>query len=177
MLCVVNRFSWSANEDTLLCTFAIIEVGIPYNCSLDRFCTFVFRSSSLGLIKEELAMLVVEGTQVVNRGTKVPIFGRVAGADVETIEGVVIPISVEIDISIAALTWVCTFKSPKGEVACIDYACEDDCEEDEQARAIDLLPLKCIHKQFVVLAMKLPENSNKILKTDLIIEMDFEKTF
>jgi len=41
-----------------------------------------------------------------------------------------------------------TFKSPKGEVACKDCACEDDCEEDELARAIDLPLLKCIHKHF-----------------------------
>jgi len=77
MVCVVNRFACSANADALLCTFAIIEVSIPYVCSLDRFCTFVCRSSSLGLINEELGKLVVEGTPAVNGGTKVPIFYRV----------------------------------------------------------------------------------------------------
>jgi len=30
-LCIVNGFAWSANADALLCTFAIIEVGIPYS--------------------------------------------------------------------------------------------------------------------------------------------------
>ena len=66
-----------------------------------------------------------------------------------------------------APTRVDTFKYPKGEVACKYCACEDDCEVDELARAIDLPLLKCIHKQFGVLAIKLPGNSNEILKTNL----------
>jgi len=121
----VNGFAWSANVDALLFTFVIIEVSISYGCSLGRFCTFVFRSSSLGLTKGELGRLVVEGTPAVNGGTKVPIYGRVIGEDVETGD---------------------TFKSPKGVATCKDCACEDDCEEVELARAIDLPLLKCIHK-------------------------------
>ena len=79
MLCNVNGFSWSAKAEALLCTFAIIEVGIPYSCSLEMFCTFTFRSSSLGLFEGALVlgMLVVEGTPAVNGGITVPIFGRV----------------------------------------------------------------------------------------------------
>ena len=112
MVCVVNGFACYANADTLLCTFAIIKVGIPYGCSLDRFCTLVFRSSSLGLINEELGMMVIEGTLAVNGGTKVPIFGGVVRADFETVEGAVTPISVETDIAIVSPTGVNTFKSP-----------------------------------------------------------------
>jgi len=99
---------------------------------------------------EELGMLVVEGTPTVNGVTKVPISSRVVGADVEMVDGAVTLISVETGIAIVAPTRVDTFKSPKGEVACIDCACEDDCEEDEPARAINLPLLKCIHKQFGV---------------------------
>jgi len=109
MLCVVNGFAWSANMDALLCTFAIIEVGIPYGCSLERFCIFVFRSSSLGLTKGELGILVVEGTQTVNGGITVPISGRVIGTDVETVEGAVTLIFVEAGIAMVAPTWVDTF--------------------------------------------------------------------
>lgn len=47
-------------------------------------------------------------------------------------------------------TAVDTFKSPDGEIACKDGACEDNCEEVELARAIDLPFLKCIHKQLGV---------------------------
>jgi len=67
--------------------------------------------------------------------------------DVETVEGAIPPISVEPGIAMVAPTGVDTFKSPKGEVACKGCACEDDCEEDELVRAIDLQLLKCIHKQ------------------------------
>ena len=35
-----------------------------------------------------------------NGGTKVPIYGRVIGADVETVEGAVTPISVKTGIAI-----------------------------------------------------------------------------
>jgi hypothetical protein len=129
-LCIVNGFTWSAKMDALLCTFAIIEVGIPYSCSLETFCMFIFRSSSPGLTNEELGMLVVEGTPTVNGGITFPISGHVIGTDVETVEGAVTPISVEIDIAIVAPTGVDTFKSPKGEVTCKGCACEDDCEED-----------------------------------------------
>jgi hypothetical protein len=87
----VNGFAWSANADTLLCIFSIIEVGIPYGCSLGRFFTFVFRSSSLDLTKGELGTLVVKGTPAVNGGTKVPTYGRVIGEDVKTVEGAVTP--------------------------------------------------------------------------------------
>jgi len=90
--------------------------------------------------------LVVEGTPAVNGGITVPISGRVIGTYVETVEGAVTPISVETGIAILAPTGVDTFKSPEGEVACKDCVCEDDCEEDELARAIDLPLLKCIHK-------------------------------
>jgi len=132
--------------DGLLCTFAIIDVGIPYGCSLGRFCTFVFPSSNIGLTKGELGTLVVKGTPTVNGGTKVPISDRVVGEDVETVEGVVTPISVETGIAMVAHTAVDTFKTPKGVVACKDCACEDGREEDELTRAIDLPLLKCIHK-------------------------------
>ena len=77
-------------------------------------------------------MLVVEVTPAVNGGI----------TDVEMVDGAVTHIGVN------------TFKSPKGEVACKDCACEDDYEEDELARAIDLPLLKCIHKQFVVFSNK-----------------------
>ena len=130
MVCVLNGYACFENADALLCTFSIIEVGIPYGCSLDRLCTFVFPSSILGLINEELGMLVVEGTPAVNGGTKLPIFGRVVEVDVETVEGAVTPISVKTGIAIVSPTGVNTFKSPKGEFTCIDCACEDDCEED-----------------------------------------------
>jgi len=126
-LCMVNRFAWSAKIDALLCTFSIIEVGIPYNCSLGMFFIFTFRSSSLGLFegKLELGMLVVEGTPAMNEGITVPIFGRVNGADVETVEGAVTPISVEPGIAMVAPTGVDTFKSPKGEFACKCCDCEE----------------------------------------------------
>jgi hypothetical protein len=87
-------------------------------------------------------------------GITVPISGRVIGIDVETFEGVVTTISVETGIAIVAPTGVDIFKFPKGEVACKDCAGEDDCEEDELARAINLPLLKCIHKQFVVFSNK-----------------------
>jgi hypothetical protein len=98
----------------------------------------------------ELGTLVDKGTPAVNGATKVPIYGRVIGADVETIEGEVTPISFETGIAMVATTMVDTFKSPDGEVTCKDGACEDDCEEVELARAIDLPLLKCIHKQLGV---------------------------
>ena len=53
--------------------------------------------------------------------------------DVETIEGVVSPMSVEPGMAMVTPTRVNTFKSPKGEVSCKGCACEDDCEEDELA--------------------------------------------
>jgi hypothetical protein len=53
-LCIMNGFAWSVNANALLCTFVIIEVGIPYACSLERFRILVFRPSSLGLNKGEL---------------------------------------------------------------------------------------------------------------------------
>jgi len=133
MLCIVNRFAWSTNADALLCTFAIIEVGIPYGCSLGRFCTFVFRSSSLGLTNAELGTLAVKGTPAVNGGTKVLIYGRVIGEDFETVEGVVTPVSIETGIAMVSPTAVDKFKSLKGVVTCKDCAYEDDCEEDERA--------------------------------------------
>jgi hypothetical protein len=68
--------------------------------------------------------------------------------DVETIEGAVTPMSVEPGIAMVSPTEFDTFKSPKGEVACTGCACEDDCEEDELAQAIDLPLLKRIHKQY-----------------------------
>jgi hypothetical protein len=90
----------------------------------------------------------------VNGGITVHISGCVIGTNVEMFEGAVTPIFVETGIVIVAPTWVDTFKSPIGKVACKDRACEDDCEEDELARAIDLPLLKCIHKQFVVFSNK-----------------------
>ena len=119
------------------------------------------------LTKGELGILVVKGTPAVNEDTKVLIYGRVIGEDVETVEGAVSPVSVETGIAMVAPTGVDTFKSHKGEVTCKDCACEDDCEEDELARVIDLPLLRCIHKQLVFLAIKLLGNSNEILKTDL----------
>ena len=74
--------------------------------------------------------------------------------DVEMVEGAITPVSVETGIAMVAPTAVDTFKSPKGVVACKDCACEDGCEEDELARAIDLPLLKCIHKQFGVFSNK-----------------------
>jgi len=115
------------------------------------------RSSSLGLTKEEVGILVVEGTPAVNRGTKVPISGHVIGEDVETVEGTVTPVSVETGIAMVAPTGVNTFKSPKGEVTCKVCAREDGCEEDELAQAIDLPLLKCIHKQFGVFSNKVTQ--------------------
>ena len=76
-------------------------------------------------------MLVVDGTPTVNRGITFPISGRVNGADVETVEGVVTPMSDETGIAMVAPTGVDTFKPSNGEVACIDCACEEDCEDDE----------------------------------------------
>jgi hypothetical protein len=114
----------------------------------------VFLSSSLGLTKEELGILVVEGTPAVNEGITIPISGRVIGEDVETVEGAVTPVFVETGIAIVAPKGVDTFKSPKGEVTCKDCAYEDYCEEDELARAIDLPLLKCIHKQFGIFCNK-----------------------
>jgi len=93
----------------------------------------------------------------VNGGITVPISGRVIRTDVETFQGAITPISVETGIVIVAPTGVDTFKSPKGEVACKDCACEYDCEKDELARAIDLPLLKCIHKQFVVFSNKVTQ--------------------
>ena len=153
-LCIVNGFAWSAKADTLLCRFAIIEVGIPNDCSLETFCIFIFRSSSLGLTKGELGMLVVEGTPVVNEGVTIPISGRVIETNVEMVEGAVTPISVEPGIARVAPTGVDTFKSLKGEFACKGCACEDDCEEDETARDINLPLLKSIHKQLGVFSNK-----------------------
>jgi len=78
-LCITNEFAWSAKTETLLCKFSIIKVGIPYGCSLEAFCIFTFRSSSLGLFEGALVlgMLVVDGTLAVNGGVTVPIYGRV----------------------------------------------------------------------------------------------------
>jgi len=70
--------------------------------------------------------------------------------DVETVEGAVTPMSVEPGISMVAPTEVDTFKYPKGEVACIGCACEDD----EPARRIDLPLLKSIHEQLGVFSNK-----------------------
>jgi len=149
-MCVVNceGFAWCANTDALFCMFAIIEVGISYDCSLERFCILTFRSSSLSLTegRGELGTLVDKGTPVVNGGTNVPISGRVIGVDVETVEGAVTPIFVETSIAMVSPTAVDTFKSPDGVVACKDGACE----ELELARAINLPLLKCIHKQLGV---------------------------
>jgi len=65
--------------ETLLCTFAIIEVVILYGCSLQMYFIFTFRSSDLGRFEGalELGMLVVDGTPAMNGGITVPIFGRV----------------------------------------------------------------------------------------------------
>jgi len=51
--------------------FAIIEVGISYGGSLERFCIPIFRSSGLSLIegRGELGTLVGKGTPTVNGGT------------------------------------------------------------------------------------------------------------
>ena len=78
MLCITNGFAWSAKTEALLCAFVIIEVGIPYGCSLETFCIFTFRSSDLGLFEGalELGTLVVDGTPVVNGGITVPISCR-----------------------------------------------------------------------------------------------------
>ena len=63
------------------------------------------------------------------------------------VEGAVTHIFAEPGIAMVAPTEVDTFQSPKGEVTCKGCVCEDDCEEDELARAINLPLLKCIHKQ------------------------------
>jgi len=68
--------------------------------------------------------------------------------DIETVEGSVTPMFVEPGMTMVAPTGVDTFKSHKGKVACKGCACEDNCEEDELARGIDLPLLKCIHKQY-----------------------------
>jgi len=117
----------------------------------------VFLSSSLGQTKEELGILVVEGTPTVNGGITVSISSRVIGEDIETVERAVTPVSVETIITMVAPKEVDTFKSPKGEVAYKDCACEDDCEKDELARAIDLPLLRCIHKQFGVFSNKVTQ--------------------
>ena len=109
------------------------------------------------MTKGELGILVVEGTPAVNVGITAPISGRVIGTDVETVEGAVTPIFFETGIAMVAPTGVDTFKSPRGEVACKDCACEDDCEEDELAQAIDLPLLKCIHKQIGVFSNKVTQ--------------------
>jgi len=93
------------------------------------------------LTKGELGILVVKGTPAVNEDTKVLIYGRVIGEDVETVEGAVSPVSVETGIAMVAPTGVDTFKSHKGEVTCKDYSCEDDCEEDCNALFIYLIIL------------------------------------
>jgi len=131
---------------------AIIEVGIPYSCSLKRFCVLRLWSSSLSLSegRGELGTLVDNGTLAVNGGTKVPIFGRVIGADVETVERVVTPVSIETGIAMVAPTAVDTLKSPDRVVSCKYGACEDNYEELELARTIYLPFLKCIHKQLGV---------------------------
>ena len=98
--------------------------------------------------------MVVEGIPAVSSATKVPIFGRVIGEDVGMVEGTVTPVFVEIGIAMVAHTVIDIFKSPKGVVACKGCACEDDCEEVELARAIDLPLLKCIHKQLGVFSNK-----------------------
>ena len=90
-------------------------------------------------------MLVFDGTPTVNGGITFPNYGRVNRVDVETVEGVVTPMSVETSIAIVAPIGVDTFKSPNGEVSCIGCACEEDCEDDEPARGIDLPLLKSIH--------------------------------
>jgi len=97
--------------------------------------------------------------------------------DVELVEGAVTLMSVEPGMAMVYPSGVDTFKSPKGEVACKGYACEDDCEEDELARGIDLPLLKSIHEQLGFLSNKVTWNSNKILKMDLFKEMGFENGF
>ena len=156
---MANGFAWSAKTDALLCTFAVIEVGIPYSCSLGTFCIFTFRSSTICLTEGELelGMLVVEGTPAVNGGITVPISGRVNGADVETVDGAVTPIPAKPGIAMVTPTGVDTFKSPKGEVASKFCDCEEDCEDDEPAQGIDLPLLKSVHKQRGVFSNKVTQ--------------------
>ena len=90
-------------------------------------------------------MLVVEGTPTMNAGIRFPISVHVNGAYIESVEGAVTPMSVETGIAMVASTEVDTFKSPKREVACIGCAFEEDCEDHELARGIDLPLLKSIH--------------------------------
>ena len=90
-------------------------------------------------------MLVFDGTPAVNGGITFPISGHVNRADVETVEGAATPMPVETGIAIVAPTGVDTFKSPNGEVACIGCGCEEDCEDDELARGLNLPLLKSIH--------------------------------
>jgi len=52
---------------------------------------FVFRSSSLGLTKREIGILVVEGTLAVNVGAKVSIFNRVIGEDAKRLRERLLP--------------------------------------------------------------------------------------
>jgi len=93
-----------------------------------------------------------------NGGTKVPISGCVVGATVvETVRGVVTPISIETGIAMVAPMVVDTLAPTVGADACVDYACEEDCDDCEDAevplflhRAVSFkaLPLlKCMHIQ------------------------------
>jgi hypothetical protein len=94
----------------------------------------------------------------VNGGTKVHISSCViAAAIVEAVGGAITPISVETGIAINAPMAVDTLAPTVGADACVDCACEEDCDDCDDAE----LPLlvgqaisfkvfqlfKCMHKK------------------------------
>jgi hypothetical protein len=71
----------------------------------------------------------------VNGGTKVLISGCViAAAVVETVAGAITPISVETGIAMVAPMAVGTLAPTVGADACVDYACEEDCDDCDDAK-------------------------------------------
>jgi len=104
----------------------------------------------------DIGKLVDTWILVVNGGTKDPISGCViAIAVVETVVGEVTPISVETGFAMVAPITVDTLAPTVGAYACVDCACEEDCDDCDDAkvsllvgRAISFkaLPLiKCMH--------------------------------
>ena len=150
----VNGFAGSANIDVLLCKLAIIEVGIPKGCSRDRICMVMNLSSSLALTwgLGDIRILEDTGLPAVNGGTKVPISGCVTVATVvETVAGAVTPISVETGIARVVPMGVDAVAPNVGADPCVDYACEEYCDDYDDAKVPLLVGRAIIFKAFPLL--------------------------
>jgi len=119
------------------------------------------------LICTSVGTLVDTDTPTVNEGTKVTIYGRVmAAVIVRTFVKAVTPVSVETSMTMAAPTVVDTLAATEGEDACVNCACEEDCDDAKTPLLVDLvivfkaLPLlKCMHKRRLFSQKKFTKNS------------------